>query len=90
MKLNLVMKLLDHPPGGQPEVLSVAASDLLADPALVTEFDLRWVQLDETRTIRDRKFVSLTRTGKFHGLALWFDTVFRPNFYEEEVAETFK
>jgi hypothetical protein len=32
------------PPGGQPEVLSVSDSDLLAEPVLVTEFDLRWVQ----------------------------------------------
>jgi hypothetical protein len=78
------------PPGGQPEVLTISASDLLAEPAIVTEFDLRWVQLDETRAIRDRKFVSLSRLGKFHGLALWFDCLFKPNFYDEEVDKAFQ
>jgi len=69
----------------------VADSDLLAEPSAITEFDLRWVQLDETRAVRDRKFVSLARTGQFHGLALWFDVVFKPIFYEEEQqAEAFK
>lgn len=76
--------------GGQPEVVSVSANDMLAEPAVVTEFDLRWVQLDETRAVRDKKFVSLTRAGKFHGLALWFDAVFRPHFYEEELVDSFK
>jgi hypothetical protein len=41
-------------------------------------------------TGRDRKFVSLTRLGKFHGLALWFDCLFKPNFYDEEVEKDFK
>jgi hypothetical protein len=70
--------------------LLLSAGDLLAEPAVVTEFDLRWVQLDETSAVRDRKFVSLAREGKFHGLALWFETLFKPHFYDEELADAFK
>jgi hypothetical protein len=34
--------------------------------------------------------VSLARPGQLHGLALWFDAVFKPLFYGEEDAEAFR
>jgi len=76
--------------GGSPEILTVSESQLLSEPALITEFDLRWVQLDEVMAVRDRKFVSISRNGKFHGIAIWFQTDFKPLFYDEEITENFK
>ena len=34
----------------------------------------------------DRKFVSVTREGRLHGLALWFDVAFNPMVYDEDEA----
>eukprot|EP00088_Acartia_fossae_P015878 TRINITY_DN1880_c0_g1_i1.p1 TRINITY_DN1880_c0_g1~~TRINITY_DN1880_c0_g1_i1.p1 ORF type:complete len:413 (-),score=82.42 TRINITY_DN1880_c0_g1_i1:66-1304(-) len=73
--------------GGAPEVLVLKESQLLSEPCVFTEYDLRWVQLDEVKSIRDRKFASITRDGKFHGVALWFSCDFKPVFYDEEMAE---
>ena len=36
--------------------------------------------------VDDRKFVSVTREGRLHGLALWFDTTFNPMVYDEDEA----
>jgi len=76
--------------GGQPEILNLKDSQLISAPSVFTEYDLRWVQLDEVKSLSDRKFVSITRDGKFHGVAIWFDCNFKPIFYDEEVAEKFK
>ena len=36
--------------------------------------------------VEDRKFVSVTREGRLHGLALWFDATFNPMVYDEDEA----
>ena len=57
---------------------------LLSQPVTVGErLDLRWVQREEIVQIEDTKFVSITKPGHFHGLALWFDVSFDPLIYEE-------
>jgi len=76
--------------GGQPEIMNVQSTQLLSQPTVVTEFDLRWVQIDEVTAVRDRKFVSISRNGNFHGLLIWFDVQFRPFFYDEQDRENFK
>lgn len=73
--------------GGAPEILDLKESQLLSKPCVFTEYDLRWVQLDEVKCLKDIKFVSITRDGKFHGVALWFTCDFKPNLYDEELAE---
>ena len=48
--------------------------NLLSQPvAIGDKLDLRWVQRHEIIKIEDRKFISISKPGNFHGLALWFD-----------------
>ena len=70
---------------GQPEVMHLPGDCLLSEPVTVGErLDLRWVQREEIVSIKDTKFVSITKPGNFHGLALWFDVSFDPGIYEDE------
>jgi len=71
---------------GQPEVTCLAPDSLLAEPVPVLDLDLRWVQKEEVEKVEDRKFVSVTREGRLHGLALWFDATFNPMLYDEDEA----
>ena len=76
---------------GQPEVMQLSEANLLAEPVLVGDYlDLRWVQREEIVKIEDSKFVSITKTGNFHGLALWFDVIFEPILFEDDYEESFK
>ena len=71
---------------GQPEVMHLPRDSLLSEPVTVGErLDLRWVQREEIVNIEDTKFVSITKPGNFHGLALWFDVSFDPLIYEDEI-----
>ena len=70
---------------GQPEVMQLTSDNLLSDKLTVGDLlDLRWVQREEIVKIEDRKFVSMTKTGSFHGVALWFDVVFDPIVFEAQ------
>lgn len=71
---------------GQPEILSLEGSNLLAQPEEVMLLDLRWVGKEEVSRYTDRKFVSITKSGSLHGLAVWFEVTFRPAVYDEDVA----
>lgn len=64
--------------------MSLGPESLLAEPVVALELDLRWVQPEEVRTVQDTKFVSITKEGPLHGLALWFDATFCPLVYDEE------
>ena len=76
---------------GQPEVMHLPRESLLSEPVTVGErLDLRWVQREEIVNIEDTKFVSITKPGNFHGLALWFDVSFDPLIYEDESEVPFK
>jgi len=76
---------------GQPEVMQLPGSCLLSDPVTVGDrLDLRWVQREEIVSIEDTKFVSISKPGNFHGLALWFDVSFEPPMYGEETDIPFK
>ena len=52
--------------------------------------DLRWVERAEVANIKDTKFVSITKQGNFHGLALWFDVSFDPLLFVDESDPPFK
>ena len=70
---------------GQPEVMQLTSDNLLSDKLTIgDQLDLRWVQREEIVKIEDRKFVSMTKTGNFHGVALWFDVVFDPIVFEAQ------
>jgi len=74
---------------GQPEIMSLQKENLLSEPVIVAEFDMKWVQREEVISIEDKKFISIKKNGFFHGLALWFDVSFNPLIYEEEYEEPF-
>ena len=40
----------------------------------------------QVEKVEDRKFVSVTKEGRLHGLALWFDATFNPMLYDEDAA----
>ena len=42
--------------------------------------------LVQVQKVEDRKFVSVTKEGRLHGLALWFDATFNPMVYDEDEA----
>ena len=67
-------------------MMHLPRDSLLSEPVTVGErLDLRWVQREEIVSIEDTKFVSITKPGNFHGLALWFDVSFDPQIYEDEL-----
>jgi len=74
---------------GQPEIMSLKEDNLLSEPVVVAEFDMKWVQREEVISVEDRKFLSITKSGNFHGLAVWFDTLFDPMIYDGEYEEPF-
>ena len=70
---------------GSPEVIDLKESNVLSEPLTIGDnLDLRWVQREEIAKIEDRKFTSISKTGNFHGLAIWFDVTFEPLFFEDE------
>ena len=42
------------------------------------------MQREEIVKIQDRKFTSISKTGNFHWLAIWFECTFEPIFFEDE------
>merc|ERR1712179_54677 len=58
---------------GQPEVMHLKEENLLSEPVVVAEFDMKWVQREEVISLEDKKFLSITKNGNFHGLPIWFD-----------------
>jgi len=83
--LPIASRVLDSKlAGGSPEVMIIKDEHLMSQPTILTEYDLRWVQLDEVKSINDKKFVSITRNGKFHGVCIWFSCKFEPTFYEDD------
>jgi len=74
---------------GQPEIMSLKEENLLSEPVVVADFDMKWVQREEVIRVEDKKFLSITKSGNFHGLAVWFDTSFDPQIYEGEYEQPF-
>ena len=75
---------------GAPEVMQLSETNMLSEPISVGDtLDLRWVQREEIVLIKDRKFVSISKTGNLHGLAIWFDVIFEPTFFEDEFDTAF-
>lgn len=62
--------------GAKPEVRVLKPEQILADPQVYAEFDLRTCTLQQIDSITNRHFVSVRRAGPYHGIALWFDCKF--------------
>jgi len=75
---------------GQPEVMCLNSENVLSDPVLIAEYDMKWVQCEEVISLESKKFISITKNGNFHGLALWFDVSFNPLIYDDEYKEEFQ
>ena len=58
-------------------------SELLTTFVVIAELRKKSCQVEN---VEDRKFVSVTREGRLHGLALWFDATFNPMLYDEDEA----
>jgi len=74
---------------GQPEVMHLKEENLISEPVVVAEFDMKWVQREEVISLEDKKFLSITKNGNFHGLSIWFDATFDPLIYEDEYDKPF-
>ena len=64
----------------QPEISCLKPEQLLSEPQVLAEFDLRQVRPEQLVSVKKRSFVSVTRDGIFQGIALWFDTQFAPRY----------
>ena len=64
--------------GAKPEVLVLKPDQILADPQVYAHFDLRTCTVEDLDSISNRHFVSVRRSGTYHGIALWFDCKFAP------------
>ncbi|KAG0717943.1 Protein arginine N-methyltransferase 2 [Chionoecetes opilio] len=71
----------------KPEVCLVKECDLLAEPACVKRFNLRWVTEEEVKLFAEKTFVGVTLPGAYQGLCLWFECDFDGREYDEEGQE---
>ena len=68
----------------KPEVCIVKPDELLAEPAVIKTFDLRWTTLEDVSNFSDNVFVNITKNGSYHGICLWFDCDFDGRDYDED------
>lgn len=71
----------------KPEVCLIKEDDLLAEPACVKKFNLRWVTEDEVKFFAETTFVGISRLGTYQGLCLWFECDFDGREYDEDGQE---
>lgn len=62
----------------KPEIRTLNPDQLLNEPVLMAEFDLRWTTLDEITTVKSQGFASTLKSGCLNALAIWFDCEFKP------------
>jgi len=62
--------------GAKPEVMVLKPEQILAEPLVFAQFDLRTCTPEDLDALSNRHFVSVKRTGNNHGIALWFDCQF--------------
>lgn len=60
----------------KPEVIIIASDQVLGEPVQVVELDLKYTERSELNSFISRHFLSIQKTSKFQGLALWFKTSF--------------
>ena len=66
----------------KPEVTVIAPDQIISDPVQVLDLNLKYTDQEELAMVHAKNFVSVQKTDKFQGLALWFKTDFFN--YEEE------
>ncbi|KAK2718897.1 hypothetical protein QYM36_006042 [Artemia franciscana] len=72
----------------KPQILDVASDDILSEPVVIAEFDLAWMDPYDLQCFSSRKFISISKTGKHHGLCIWFDVDFRFDHYQNVTLST--
>ncbi|KAK3088280.1 hypothetical protein FSP39_017014 [Pinctada imbricata] len=60
----------------QPVITCIKPSQLLAEPEVVSEFDLKTVSLTEIENVRKTFSFEITKSGLLHAFSLWFDVHF--------------
>uniref|UniRef100_A0A0P4WE83 type I protein arginine methyltransferase n=1 Tax=Scylla olivacea TaxID=85551 RepID=A0A0P4WE83_SCYOL len=71
----------------KPEVCLIKEDDLLAEPACVKRFNLRWVTEEEVKLFAETTFVGINQPGTYQGLSLWFECDFDGREYDEDGQE---
>ena len=71
----------------KPDVTVIQPKDLLAQPECIQHFNLRYISKDEIRHFSSRSFVSISKSGVFQGVVLWFDCLFDGRDYDENGEE---
>lgn len=73
---SVLTPLLQHKVLTQPVVTQIEGKQLLAEPELVMNLDLQFVQQADVRLIRGSPNFQLTKNSLLHGFACWFDAEF--------------
>jgi len=60
----------------KPEITIIAADQIISEPIQVLDLDLKYTDHSELDFIHSKTFISVNKTDKFQGLALWFKTDF--------------
>ena len=60
----------------KPDIEIISPDKLISDPVEILDLDLTYIESSELSSIVSRKFVSVTSSNMFQGLALWFKVVF--------------
>ena len=60
----------------KPEVTVIAPDQIIADPVQVLDLNLKYTDQEELAMVHAKNFVSVQKSDKFQGLALWFKTDF--------------
>lgn len=61
---------------GEPQVTSIAPTDLLSDGKEVAILDLYKTKCEELNKILVRQFVAVSKSGDYQGICLWFSVEF--------------
>lgn len=71
----------------KPEVCVVKPEELLSDPVCIKTINLRWMDAEEVADFSENVFVSITRSGTYHGICVWFECDFDGKDYNEDGEE---
>ncbi|XP_055637097.1 protein arginine N-methyltransferase 6 [Toxorhynchites rutilus septentrionalis] len=60
----------------KPEILTVAAKDLLHEGLIMAWLDLKEVTVEDLNTFEMKEVMVIQKPGKFQGICIWFDCTF--------------
>ena len=71
----------------KPEVYLLGKDDLLSSVVCIKTLNLRWMDVSEIRHFSENVFVSITKPGPYHGVAIWFECDFDGRDYNKDGEE---